>query len=159
MSVIQFYFSLKYFACRSEQYTAITYRNPAWMFRDVVFCSTLASRFRIFCLLRDCATRFSTTVLFHDSSTYGLYSLTRIGTDPLRANKRLNFFPFWLRAVWIYTLRGVLHTAEFRKYFNLYEIKLENNLTCIPRFQIVFTDEKNGYQNPPNGKHFLYVMK
>ena len=29
---------------KSEPYTVVMYKNPSWIFRDVVFCSTLASR-------------------------------------------------------------------------------------------------------------------
>jgi len=29
---------------KSEPYTVVLYKNPSWIFRDVVFCSTLASR-------------------------------------------------------------------------------------------------------------------
>ena len=29
---------------QSEPYTVIMYKNPCWMFRDVIFCSTLSSR-------------------------------------------------------------------------------------------------------------------
>ena len=29
---------------KSEPYTVVMYKNPSWIFRDIVFCSTLASR-------------------------------------------------------------------------------------------------------------------
>ena len=29
---------------RSQPYTVVLYKNPSWIFRDVVFCSSLASR-------------------------------------------------------------------------------------------------------------------